>query len=156
MSKCPVHKMLSKLATFAGLPVPFMVKWHDGKPDFRVIDGPMVIRCVEEKLCGICGQKLGPTAWWIGGPLTLKHQLFVDPPMHKTCALESMRLCPYLNGKKPVSRMGGFHQDVYVHENVVNTRPDKMYLSFGWTKNMKFSDRASGIDSGRIAVEREF
>jgi hypothetical protein len=67
MSKCPVHKILDKLKRFAGLPVPFMVKWHEGKPDFRVMDGDACLRCVHEKLCGICGEKLGDTAWWIGG-----------------------------------------------------------------------------------------
>jgi nitrous oxide reductase accessory protein NosL len=37
-NKCPFHKMLRHLKTFAGLPVPEAVKWIDDKPDFRQID----------------------------------------------------------------------------------------------------------------------
>jgi hypothetical protein len=54
-----IPDFLSHLKTFNGYPVPFVQMWIDGKPDFRVIDPYRVDECAEQKLCAICGRKLG-------------------------------------------------------------------------------------------------
>jgi hypothetical protein len=54
----PIPTHLQHLPVFAGLPVPYFVKWIDGKPDFRIMDPERVANCVNNHLCGICGKKL--------------------------------------------------------------------------------------------------
>ncbi len=54
-----IPEFLSHLRTHHGLPVPFMQAVFDGVPDFRAVDPEKVIKCVEEKLCAICGRRLG-------------------------------------------------------------------------------------------------
>ena len=100
MSGCPYHRMLAKLRVFAGLPVPVTAKWIDGKPDFRQTDPEQMMRCVKFHLCGVCGGKLGLTCYWLGGPLCQRNRFFADAAMHRECAEESMRLCPFLNAKR--------------------------------------------------------
>lgn len=90
---------LGHLARHGEYPVPFIVKWIDGKPDFRVVDPEKWDRCVKEKLCSICGYRLGELCFIVGGPLTEGNRLFFDPPMHKQCAEFSAKVCPYVSGK---------------------------------------------------------
>jgi len=77
-----IPKFLSHLKTYGGYPVPFVQMWIDGKPDFRVIDPVKTTRCVNEKLCAICGVKLGEFCYFIGGDLCKQNHLFTDPAMH--------------------------------------------------------------------------
>jgi hypothetical protein len=90
---------LDHLERYGEYPVPFIVKWIDGKPDFRVVDPEKWDRCVGEKLCSICGYRLGEISFIVGGPETGARHLFFDPPMHKKCAEFSARVCPYVSGK---------------------------------------------------------
>jgi hypothetical protein len=49
-----------------------------------------------QRLCGICGVKLG---WWVCfvvGPLTLEERATYMPGNHRECALAALALCPYL------------------------------------------------------------
>jgi hypothetical protein len=157
-SKCPFHKILNKLRCYAGLPVPFTVSWFGTRPDFRVINPDRVRDCVVQKKCAVCGYKLGDTAWWIGGPKCLALSLFADPAMHYTCAKESMRLCPFLNGKLTQHRDGGFAEDVRTNSLMTNERPESMYLMRGRTRNMKFVRFQTEvmIDSGAIVAMETF
>ena len=140
MNDCPFHKMLRKLKVFAGLPVPVTAKWVDGKPDFRQTDHEQMIRSVEYQLCGVCGGKLGLTAFWIGGPLCQQNRFFADAAMHQPCAEESMRLCPFLNGKRQAYRGDLDHVDV----QDASGRPARMFLMRSLTSAMKF--KAVGAD----------
>lgn len=80
------------------LPVPVITRWIEGKPDFRPIDAEMCLRLVRTKCCAICSKPLDKWGWYVGGDLCLENGFFHDPPMHRVCALESMRLCPFLSG----------------------------------------------------------
>jgi len=73
-----IPKFLSHLKTYGGYPVPFVQMWIDGKPDFRVIDPEKVARCVNEKLCAICGVRLGEFSFFIGGDLCQANHLTID------------------------------------------------------------------------------
>src|SRR5258707_235184 len=79
-------KFLSHLKTYSGYPVPFTQVWIDDKPDFRAVDPARTMQCVQEKLCAICGRRLGEKCCFIGRPLSKTNRLFTDPPMHKPCA----------------------------------------------------------------------
>src|SRR5216684_2457656 len=80
--KHEIPAFLSHLKKFNGYPVPFTQVWIDGKLDFRAVDPARTLRCVKEKLCAICGQRLGEKSCFIGGPLSKTNRLFTDPPMH--------------------------------------------------------------------------
>lgn len=90
---------LSHLSMYGEYPVPFIVQYIDGKPDFRVVDPDKWDRCVNEKLCSICGRRLGELCFIVGGPKTAANHLFFDPPMHQICAEFSAKVCPYVSGK---------------------------------------------------------
>jgi hypothetical protein len=77
-------------------PVPFFVAWIDGKPDFRIADEEKRIRCIKEKLCWICGEKLGRYQVFVIGPMCAINRISAEPPMHRDCAEYSVRVCPFL------------------------------------------------------------
>lgn len=75
-----------------GYPHPFLML-----PDsIFTMDGRKQERCVQEKLCMICGRKLDNKEWFIGGHLTAVNRLVVDPAMHERCARYSLKVCPFL------------------------------------------------------------
>ncbi len=94
-----IPEFLSHLPVHGEYPVPFIVQWVDGKPDFRIVDAKKWDRCVNEHLCSICGVRLGEFCYLIGGPITERNHLFFDPPTHRECALYAAVVCPYVSGK---------------------------------------------------------
>ena len=132
---CPFHRMLRHLKVFAGLPVPEMVEWVDGKPDFRRIDRAKLIKAVNYRLCGICGRRLGLTCYWVGGPLCQRNHYFTDPGMHRECAEESIRLCPFLGGKRVDYRGDLPESGVQPSQE---GRPKRMFLMRSVTADMDF------------------
>lgn len=136
MSTCPVHRVLARLRTFAGLPVPHSVKWIDDKPDFRQIDLSKWTEAVKQKLCGVCGQPLGEKCYWVGGSRTLRSRFFTDLPMHQICAEESIKLCPFLNGTRK-----DYRGELKTLPHMVQEgRPARMFLMRGRTKDLQFAD----------------
>jgi hypothetical protein len=93
----PMPALMSRLKKFNGLPVPFTVFWKDGAPDFRIIDEQRKRQCLENRLCGICGQRINGPLAFIGGESSITHRLFIDPPMHSACARWAAQVCPYLS-----------------------------------------------------------
>ncbi len=80
-----------------GFPIPYFAAYIDGKPDFRVIDPDHHRRCIDYKLCGICGYHFGgKPAAFVGGPKSIESHLFLDAPLHEECATYALRVCPYL------------------------------------------------------------
>jgi hypothetical protein len=77
-------------------PVPFFVAWIDGKPDFRIADNDKRIRCIKERLCWICGERLGRYLVFVVGPMCSVNRISAEPPMHRDCAEYSVRVCPFL------------------------------------------------------------
>lgn len=80
-----------------GYPVPWFVEYVNGKPDFRVIDGRKLVRAVKEKLCWICGEKLGTYLAFTIGPMCAINRTISEPPSHRECAEFSARVCPFLS-----------------------------------------------------------
>jgi len=82
-----------------GLPVPFIVAFgKDGTPHFTINDHRKVEKVLIEDRCGICGQTLHRKRWFVGGPRSAfeTHGRYIDPPMHKECAVFALETCPYL------------------------------------------------------------
>jgi hypothetical protein len=159
-SKCPFHKFLAKLKTFAGLPVPFVTKWIGGKPDFRLTDPDNWVKCIKEKLCGVCGGKLGDWCYYIGGDKTFVNGYFADPGMHEPCARESMRLCPFLNGTRRGYRQTGLPEGL-VSSGLQDTskRPDVMLLMKAWAaaaRLVQLDEDTVVIAAGKLTKVEEF
>jgi hypothetical protein len=68
----------------------------DGIPDFRILDAERRFRCYEQRLCAVCGEKLGYWIVFISGPECEKTRMFLDPPMHPDCADFALAVCPHL------------------------------------------------------------
>lgn len=79
-----------------GYPVPFFVAWIDGKADFRVADDEKRVRCIKERLCWICGERLGRYLAFVVGPMCSINRISAEPPMHRDCAQYSVQACPFL------------------------------------------------------------
>ena len=80
-----------------GYPVPFFVHWINGEPEFRGMDGEKWLRCVKEKLCWVCGSRLGVYNTFAVGPMCGITRTSSEPPSHMPCARWSARNCPFLS-----------------------------------------------------------
>lgn len=89
-----------------GYPVPWFVDWIDGKPEFRCMDGAKWVRAVHEKLCWVCGQRLGRYMTFVAGPMCGINRTSSEPPCHLECAEWSARNCPFLNNPDQIRREG--------------------------------------------------
>jgi hypothetical protein len=133
-----IPDFLSHLKTYSGYPVPFTQAWINDTPDFRAVDPARTMQCVQEKLCAICGQRLGEKSCFIGGPLSKTNWLFTDPPMHRQCAEFAARACPFVSGNRldysdrPVNP-----KMAKVQEMVSTHRPATMYLLTAWTQKTR-------------------
>jgi hypothetical protein len=79
------------------LPVPVMNQIDAERWDFVTITGKQVHRCIDERLCSVCGNPLGYWVAFIGNEVSARRRQFTDPCMHEDCALASLRLCPMIN-----------------------------------------------------------
>lgn len=118
-----------------GLPVPYMNQaYPDGpdgpmRPDFTAIYGPAVMRCVRQRLCGICGKDLGYWAAFVGGPGSAASRLYSDPPFHPGCARYALTVCPHIvlphhrrASAERVGRDAGLSHDVSAPKNMSTAR----------------------------------
>jgi hypothetical protein len=79
-----------------GYPVPKFVHWIDGKPDFRVVDVYYFKRAVEQRLCWICGERLGRHMAFVLGPMCSINRINSEPPSHLDCARFAVQACPFM------------------------------------------------------------
>src|SRR4029077_8964998 len=87
-----------------GYPVPWFVAWVDGQPEFRAMDGAKFRRAIREKLCWVCGGKLGVYVCLVAGPMCGINRTSSEPPCHLECAQWSARNCPFLSNPRQVRR----------------------------------------------------
>lgn len=90
------HRIAALPISDNGYPIPYFVAKIDGKHDFRVIDPLKIHRCVRDKLCWICGDKLGKFKAFSAGPLLTVTRLSGEPPSHTDCAEFAARTCPFM------------------------------------------------------------
>jgi len=97
--------------------------------DFRVLNMEHHDRCIRFRLCGVCGRRIGPMLYFLGGPMCCQNRAFGDSPMHEECARYALRVCPMLtSATKPYSmrpiQVSGTVGDV----NALTTKPDRIVL----------------------------
>lgn len=98
MIEIEIPKRIRKLPVDErGYPIPFFVGYDDrGLPDFRMMDAHKLHRAVKDRLCWICGEPLGHYLAFTIGPMCGINRNNAEPPMHKECALFSVKTCPFL------------------------------------------------------------
>lgn len=100
MTSVEIPKRMRKLERDRrGYPIPVAV-FRDslGKPHFQITDELELRRLIKFDLCPMCGGKLNPKRWFVGGPKSAFSILgaYSDPPMHDECAHYALQVCPYL------------------------------------------------------------
>lgn len=93
-----------------GYVVPWFVDWIDGRPEFRAMDGRKFVRAIKEKLCWVCGGKLGTHITFVAGPICGINRTSAEPPCHYDCGAWSVRNCPFLSNPRMVRREDGLSQ----------------------------------------------
>jgi hypothetical protein len=121
-----------------GYPIPFFVDYVNGKPDFRVADGRKWKLCVKEKLCWVCGQKLGTHLAFTIGPMCAVNRTTSEPPEHLDCAMWSVKGCPFLSKPQMKRREDEFTDSLVSAGNAIKRNPGatciwvtKTFLLFG-------------------------
>lgn len=82
-----------------GYPIPWNVlRGKDDAAIFTVNDDRKAWRAIRERLCPICGERLGRWLWFVGGPRSAfdPHGWYLDLPAHEECAEYALATCPYL------------------------------------------------------------
>ena len=88
-----------------GRPVPFFVEYVDGKPDFRIMNPTNMVRCIQDRLCWVCGRKMTRGAGtFVVGPMCVINCTSAEPPSHYACGEWSTKACPFLNTPGKVRR----------------------------------------------------
>src|SRR5258708_35755545 len=98
-------RMLSLPIDDRGYVVPWFVDWIDGKPEFRAMDGKKFVRAVREKLCWVCGERLGRYMTFVAGPMCGINRTSSEPPSHLECARWSARNWPFLSNPEMIRRI---------------------------------------------------
>ena len=100
-----------------GYVVPWFVQWHAGEPEFRAMDGDKFIRALRQKLCWVCGERLGVHVTFVAGPMCGINRTNSEPPCHHDCALWSAKNCPFLANPRMVRREDGLPEGIGINES---------------------------------------
>ena len=102
-----------------GYPIPAFVDIIEGQRDFRFMSLRHWSRCVREKLCWVCGDKLGGFLTFVIGPMCAINRTTSEPPCHRECARWSAQFCPFLSRPHMVRREDELSERA--QENVAGT-----------------------------------
>jgi hypothetical protein len=98
-----------------GYPIPWFVAEVDGKRDFRIADADKRVKAVQQKLCWLCGEKLGRYLAFVVGPMCAVNRNTSEPPCHRDCALFAVQACPFLILPKAEYRRANLPEDIKGH-----------------------------------------
>lgn len=87
-----------------GYVVPWFVAWVGDKPEFRAMDSEKFVCAIRQKLCWVCGERLGVHLCFVAGPMCGINRTASEPPAHIECGRWSARNCPFLNNPRMVRR----------------------------------------------------
>lgn len=68
------------------------------------MDPQKFVRAIREKLCWVCGQRLGVYVCFVAGPMCGVNRTSSEPPSHLECAKWSAENCPFLTNPRMVRR----------------------------------------------------
>ncbi len=112
MTSCPHRANMEKIpermthlpVDERGFVVPWFVAWMEGKPEFRAMDPSKFVAAIRQKLCWVCGGKLGANVCFVAGPMCGINRTSSEPPSHLECARWSARNCPFLSNPRMIRR----------------------------------------------------
>lgn len=99
----------------AGRPIPWFAVYdpETGEHDFRVMDGHKLARAVRQRLCWVCGGRLGAYTTFVIGPMCAITKISAEPPSHTDCARWSAMNCPFLSNPAKDRRTTGLGDEPY-------------------------------------------
>ena len=92
---CPA-RMRSRPIDPRGYSIPWFVAEIDGKPDLRIADSEKRVKAIRNRLCWVCGERLGVHLTFVIGPMCVVNRVTSEPPVHMDCGLYSVKGCPFL------------------------------------------------------------
>jgi hypothetical protein len=96
----PIPPRLQSRPRWRGLPVPFIALIRaDGVPDFRVTDENVRWDVIQHRQCQLCGERLGGTIFFVGGPRAAEALQYFEPAAHLDCVMYAMQVCPFIAGR---------------------------------------------------------
>lgn len=105
-------RMLALPLSDKGYPVPWFVDWVDGKPEFRAMDPHKWVRAIKQRLCWLCGEKMGRYLTFVAGPMCGLNRTSAEPPCHHECATYAAIACPFLSLPKALRREAGLPEEL--------------------------------------------
>ena len=87
-----------------GYPIPWFVGKVDGVYDFRLADSRKRKLAQDERLCWLCGEKLGRYMAFVIGPMCVVNRNTSEPGSHLDCARFAATACPHLSRPEAKSR----------------------------------------------------
>lgn len=116
-----------------GFPIPRFIDRRadrDGEPDFRIMDGVFMTRCIRDKRCWICGDRLGRYMTFPIGPMCTINRNIAEPPSHLECCRYSAKVCPFLSVPEMRRIERGKPEGSWVSGEMIARNPGAMCL---WT-----------------------
>ena len=88
---------LARRPQYRGMPIPYMSPiGRDGVPLFSVDNEVLKLEVMHQRLCGLCGEKLGQWIGFIGDMDCMLDRIFEQPGMHIDCLQYAASICPYI------------------------------------------------------------
>jgi hypothetical protein len=103
---------IKRLPVRRGYPVPWFVAEIHGEYDFRVADDLKLKQAIRQRLCWICGVRLGSMLCFPIGPMCAVNRINSEPPSHRECAEFAVKACPFLIQKEQQYRKENLPTDV--------------------------------------------
>lgn len=76
--------------------IPYVTFVDEQGPHYDLVNQTYRDECLEENLCAICGETLGPRKIFIGGEYSCHNGLFLDAPYHPHCVNAAFHTFPHL------------------------------------------------------------
>lgn len=119
----PVPFRLRARPIVRGYPLPwFVCEVAPGEFDFRVVDGRKMKPAIEQRLCWLCGRKLGSFLAFSIGPMCAITRTISEPPSHRACAEWAMQACPFLTQRESGYRTSNLPDGVSAPAGIPITR----------------------------------
>lgn len=106
-----------------GYPIPWFVAYHEGKPEFRAMDGAKLRSAIQESRCWVCGDILGKYVAFVIGPMCAINRVSGEPPCHRECAEFSAKACPFLINREKRRRTDNLPEKIITGEQQIDRQP---------------------------------
>lgn len=97
----PIPASCAHRPTTGGLVIPVVnLQLADGGADFRARHQTTLGACWRQRLCQVCGNRVGALAILLGGPRNLRSGWYDEAPICPPCAQYTTKACPMIAGRQ--------------------------------------------------------